>query len=58
MGYVIVVVSGILRETIDKNGDCNKYGEPKIFETAEKAQKWIDKRTYKGMSYHYEIKEV
>lgn len=55
--YRVVRVDGIIRECIDIGGKPNKYGKPKIFATREKAQEWIDKRSYPGMSWHYEIME-
>jgi len=58
MAYVVVEVDGIWRAAIDRKGKANKYGEPKIFKSADDAQKWIDRRTYKGVSVHYEIKEA
>ena len=58
MGYYIVNVDTFIREIIDKSGKPNKYGEPKIFNTKEDAEKWISKRTYKGMTHHYEVKEA
>lgn len=56
--YIIVEVDGFIRSAIDKTGKANKYGEPKLFKTKKDAQKWIDRRSYDGMSFHYEIKEV
>ena len=55
--YRVVCVDGPIRECIDISGKPNKYGKPKIFATREKAQEWIDKRSYLGMSWHYEIME-
>lgn len=43
---------------IDKAGKPNKYGERKIFKTKKDAQAWIDKKSYWGMSFHYELKKV
>lgn len=56
--YIIIEVDGYLRSIIDTTGKANKYGQPKEFKTRKDAQAWIDRRTYKGMSYHYEIKEA
>ena len=56
--YKIIEVDNGIRSQIDIKGKPNKYGEPKLFKTVKDAQKWIDRWTYKGMSWHYEIKEV
>lgn len=56
--FIIVEVDGIIRSAICKDGKANKYGEPKIFKTLREAQKWIDKHSYAGMSFKYEIVEV
>lgn len=53
--YKIVEVDGILRAYICKNNKADRYGEPVLFETKEKAQEWINKHSYKGMSWRYEI---
>lgn len=53
--YNIVEVDGIIRSCIDVHNKANKYGTPKEFKTKKDAQKWIERRTYKGMSFHYEI---
>ena len=58
MKYKIIEVDGFLRSCIDVNGKANKYGKPKLFEKRADAEKWIEKRSYKGMSFHYEIKEA
>lgn len=56
--FKVVYVDGIYRAAIDKKNMVNKYGEPRLWKTREEAQHWIDKHSYKGMSFHYEIKEV
>ena len=58
MSYIIVEVDGPIRSIIDKMGRANKYGEPKLFESQEKAARWIQHHTYKGMTGKYEIQEV
>lgn len=58
MKYKIIEVDGIWRACIDITGKPNKYGKPKIFDKKEDAERWIEKRSYAGMSFHYEIKEV
>lgn len=55
--WYVVKVDGIYHAIIDKSGKANKYGEPKLFSTKKKAQEWVDKKSYKGMSFHYEIKK-
>lgn len=56
--YKIVEVDGNIRSAINKKGKPSKYEEPKLFETAEAAGRWIDRHTYEGMSHHYEIVRV
>ena len=56
--FYIVEIDGPLRNTINKNGQPDKYSEPKMFKTAVDAQKWIDRHSYKGMSMRYEIREA
>lgn len=53
--YKVVKVDSWLRQQICADGKPNKYGKPKLFKTEKEAQKWIDKNSYKGMSYKYEI---
>ena len=53
--YKVVKVDGWLRQQICTDGKASKYGKPKLFKTGKEAQKWIDKESYKGMSYSYEI---
>ena len=56
--YRIVKVDGFIKQSIDKTGVPNRYGEPKLFKTKKYAQKWIDKKSYPLMSFYYEIKET
>ena len=58
MKYIIIEVDGIMRTIIDNKGKANKYGDAKLFNTRKSAEKWIDVHSYKGMSFHYEIREV
>ena len=51
------MVDGKVRTAIDVKGKPNMYGKPKDFETKAKAEEWIKKHTYKGMSWKYEIYE-
>ena len=53
--FRIVEVDGIIRSYICKNNKADKYGTPKNFDTKEAAQKWIERHSYKGMSFKYEI---
>lgn len=53
--YKVVKVDGTLRQQICIDGKASKYGVTKIFQTEEEAQKWIDGKSYKGMSWKYEI---
>lgn len=56
--YEIVYVDGIYRAAIDKKNTVNKYGEPRLWKTRKEAEKWIEKHSYKGMSFHYVIEEM
>lgn len=56
--YKVVKVDGWLRQQICTDGKASKYGKAKLFKTEKEAQKWIDEKSYKGMSYKYEIVEV
>lgn len=56
--YYVIEVDGFMRSCIDTQGRPNKYGTPKVFRSRKAAQHWIDAHSYKGMSFHYEIKEV
>jgi hypothetical protein len=56
--FNIIEVDGIIRSCICKNNKADKYGEPKNFKTRKDAEKWIEKHSYKGMSFKYEIKKV
>ena len=53
--YIIIEVDNGIRSPISVTNKPDRYGVPRIFGTKKAAQNWIDKRTYKGMSYHYEI---
>lgn len=56
--FKVVYVDGVYRAAIDKKNTVNKYGDPRLWKTRKEAQNWIDKHSYKGMSFYYEIKEV
>ena len=56
--YNIVEVDGFIRSCIDVHNKANKYGIPKEFKTKKDAEKWIERHTYKGMSFRYEIKKA
>lgn len=55
--WYIVEVDGYWRACICKNNKADKYGEKKLFPTKKKAQEWIDRHSYAGMSWKYEIKK-
>ena len=55
--YKIIFVDGIYRASISKQNRVDKYGEPRLWKTKEEAEHWIERHSYKGMSFHYEIKE-
>ena len=46
------------REHIDEKGKPNKYGKPKIFNREVDAWEWVRKKSYKGMSHYFSVKEV
>ena len=56
--FKIIYVDGIYRASIDKKNNINKYGDPRLWKTRDEAEHWIERHSYKGMSFHYEIKEV
>lgn len=58
MKYIIIEDDGIMRVIINTKGKADKYGDAKLFNTKKSAEKWIDVHSYKGMSFHYEIREV
>ena len=55
MCYIVVEVDGHLRSAIDEKGKPNKYGRPKLFKTRKDAEKWVERKSYPGMSWRYEI---
>lgn len=56
--FHVIKVDGWIRACICTDNKADKYGKPKEFKTRKDAQKWIDKYSYKGMSFKYEISEV
>ena len=56
--YKIVYVDGIYRANIDTKNSVNKYGKPRLWKTRKEAEHWIEKHSYKGMSFHYEVVEM
>lgn len=56
--YRIVEVDGKIRAYICKNNKADRYGDPKEFNSVSDCMKWIDKHTYKGMSFKYEVVEI
>ena len=55
--YYVIEHDGVINSIIDTTGKPNKYGEPKLFATMADARKWILKKTYKGMTVSYSVKE-
>lgn len=55
MEYMIIEIDGKIRAPINKKGQSSRYEEPKKFDSISKAKQWIEKHTYKGMSYKYEV---
>ena len=55
--FIVVEVDGKVRQHIAKNNRPDKYSEPKIFDTALDAQRWIDRHYNKYIPIHYEISE-
>lgn len=53
--YYIIQVDGIFRTPISKSGRPERYEEPRYFKTLKGAKKWVERNTYKGMSWKYEI---
>lgn len=56
--FCVVEVDGFIRSCIDEKGKPNKYGKPKLFKTKKEAEKWIERSSYPGMSWKYEIEEM
>ncbi len=56
--YGIIWTDGQIRESIDEHGKANKYGKPKMVGTYKQAKSWVDKHSYKGMSFRYVIHEM
>ena len=54
-GYLVLEIDGINRACICKDNKADKYGTPKIFKTKRSAKEWIEKHSYKGMSFKYII---
>lgn len=55
--YYVIEHDGKINSLIDIHGKPNKYGYPKLFDTMADARKWILKKTYKGMTVSYSVKE-
>lgn len=57
--YIIIEVDGMRRRPISAvNGKADPYTPPRVWKTRKDAEEWIRRRTYKGMSFRYEIKEA
>lgn len=50
--FYVVLKDGMLRDVI-----TDSHGKKKYFETINDAEEWIDGRSYKGMSYSFEVLE-
>lgn len=57
--YIIIEVDGPYRWPISAvTGKADPYTPPRTWNTRKEAEEWIRRRSYKGMSWHYEIKEA
>ena len=56
--YRIIEVDGFIRSYICTDNKPDKYGIPKEFKTLKNAKTWIERHSYKGMSFKYEIEKV
>lgn len=57
--YIIIEVDGPMRWPISAvTGKADPYTTPRKWKTRKEAEEWIRRRTYKGMSFRYEIKEA
>ena len=58
-GIIQIDNNGYTRnKIIDSLGRPNSYGVPMKFRTEDEAQKWIDKKSYWGMTISYKIVEL
>ena len=60
--YAIIEIDGILRNMVASKG-ITKFGYMDegnilVFDTKKKAKEWIEKHSYKGMSYKYKIENT
>lgn len=57
MGYIVIKNDSGYRQAYTGKG-FSKYLTPKVFKTIKEAEDFISRRSYKGMSHYYEIKEI
>ena len=56
MGYKVIKVDGRIRSTwCGSKAGFTKYGKPYVFKTIKEAEQFIERRSYDGMSWKYEI---
>lgn len=56
--YYIVCVDWGMVEPLRPDGKCSRYGKGyKLFATKKAAEEWIERRSYRGMSFHYEVRK-
>ncbi len=60
--YAIIEIDGVLRNIVAAKG-VTKFGYMDegnilVFDTKKKAKEWIEKHSYKGMSYKYKIVKI
>lgn len=60
--YVIIQVDGILRNVVTSKGitklGYTDEGNILIFDEKKNAKEWIERHSYKGMSFKYEIAKI
>ena len=56
MWYIVEIEEYLVRQ-ICTNNKPDKYGKRKLFKTKKEAQQWIDRKSFKGMSFKYEIRK-
>lgn len=56
--YGVLQVDGKIRAWVGANGKSDRYTKPKYFDSYKKAATWCTNHSYKGMSFHYEVKEI
>ena len=56
--YRIIEIDGIIRAYICTNNKADKYGTPKEYKKLKDAKQWIERHSYGGMSFKYEIERI